>query len=295
MLVACAGIVYAGARSSKDFDAKYGLTIYGRDQSAAVDDDSAYEGFYSKEKDREGDVRWAGKNSVMRFEEDGLFRIDYFVPTMYIEEGPQRIDFSLDGTIIARDPCWKSGWRTRYLYASGNFREHELVINSSGTWIPNLLNPESNDSRRLTILVRTPLAAVDLSKQKFISGLYWDEPASGIPGWPEGVKPVFRWMSGASCAIQLPPEATSIYLRNGHPNPNDFQLRAHVSLNGKKPLVIFFKTGKWVECAVGEVGAENRLVTINIDRTWSALRVVQLSPDARELGLMVAVPFMDYR
>ncbi len=137
--------------------------------------------------------------------------------------------------------------------------------------------------------------AVDLSNRGFASGLYWDEPAPDIPGWPEGVKPVFRWMSGLSCAIQLPPEVASIYVRNGHPNPKDFQMRAHLSLNGKKPLVVFLKTGKWVKCSVGGAGSEGRVLTINIERTWNALRVVQATPDARELGLMVAVPFMDYR
>jgi O-antigen ligase len=295
VLVVCAGIVYAGARSSKDLDAKYGVVIYNRDQKDGAVGDITYEGFYSKEKEPLGDCRWSGKHSIIRFPADGLYRIDYLVPTMYIDEGPQRIEFSLDGTIVARDTCMQAGWRTRYLYAFGNLREHEMKITTSSTWSPKFSNPQSEDNRQLSILVRTPLMAVDLSNRGFASGLYWNEPASDFPGWPEGVKPVFRWMSGASCAIQLPPEVTSIYVRNGHPNPKDFQMRAHVSLNGKKPLVVFFKTGKWIKCSVGGAGSEGRVLTINIERTWNARRVVQISPDARDFGLMVAIPFMDYR
>jgi O-antigen ligase len=295
LLVVCAGIVYSGARSSKDIDAKYGVALYGLDQSDGTDNDTAYEGFYSKERDNLGDLRWSRKNSVIRFASYGLYRLDYIVPPMYIDQGPQRIDFGLDGTIVARETCRHAGGRTRYLYASGNLREHALSISATSTWSPQFLDPLSNDTRHISIMVRTPLTAVDLTRQGRAAGLYDNETVSNIPGWPEGVKPEFRWMSGASCAIHLPPEVTSIYLRNGHPNPKDFQLRSHVSLNGNKPLVIFFKTGKWVECAVGGAGSEGRILTINIDRTWNALRVVQKSPDARELGLMVAVPFMHYR
>ncbi|MBN2108350.1 MAG: O-antigen ligase family protein [Deltaproteobacteria bacterium] len=292
VLVVCAGVAYAEARSSKDFAAKYGYANYGREQS----DDTVYEGFYKKEQDKQGDIRWSGKNSIMRFEGDGLYRIDYLVPTRYIEQGAQRINFSLDGTIVARDTCRQAGWKTRYFYASGNPREHELEIIASGTWSPGSSNSQIQDTRQLSIAVRTPLAAVDLSNRGWVAGLYWKEPASeAIPGWPEGVDTVFRWMNGVSCALELPPEVISIYIRNGHPNSKNFQLRAHVSLNGKKPLVVFFKTGKWVECAVGGVGSEGRLVTINIDRTWNGRRVVQREPDPRELGLMVAVPFMEYR
>jgi len=291
VLVICAGFAYAGARSSKDLDAKYGLDMYGLYQSDAA----AYEGFYVKEKDPQGDVRWAGENSVLKFATDGLYMINYMVPPQYIEEGPQRVDFALDGIIVARDAGRQAGWRSRYVYAGGNLREHDLRISARSTWMPKSLHPTSKDSRKLSILVRTPLTAIDLSKQGLRFGLWDEEPASGIPGWPEGVKPVFCWMNGVSCAIQLPPEAISIYMRNGHPAPKDFQLRAHVSLNGRKPLAVVFRTGKWVECAVGGVGSEGRVVTINIDRTWNAMRAVQQSPDARELGLMVAVPFMNYR
>ena len=88
VLVVCAVICYVGARSSKDFAAKYGVEIYGRDQNDKTADNTAYEGFYSKEKDQLGDCRWSGKNSIMRFSAEGLYRIDYMVPTMYIDEGP---------------------------------------------------------------------------------------------------------------------------------------------------------------------------------------------------------------
>ena len=93
----------------------------------------------------------------------------------------QSIEFSLDGTIAARDTCRQTGWRTRYLYAFGNLHEHEMKITASATWSPEFSNPQSDDNRLLSVLVRTPLMAVDLSNRGFASGLYWDEPAPDIP------------------------------------------------------------------------------------------------------------------